>query len=151
MKVYIQFQKLCEELISQGKKFDVESLKLLSYGQLQFAGIGNAGKAICKYELFDQEEARRLSLVENLTFEQVEEDKNKWCLLDDITMLYAWYRKKAKLIPKNSAPKWRLLVEAMHNLRGDWSGGRGSEYLKEIYALLPEVEAEGQVPVPGGK
>lgn len=147
MRIYILFNKLCKELEAQGKKFDAESLKLLSFGQLQLAGIGNAGKAICDYKLVEQEEDRRLSLVENLTFEQVEADKGKWQLLDDITMLYAWYRKKAKPIPKNTAPKWRLLVEAMHDLRGDWSDGRGSEYLKEIYALLPEVEAERQVPI----
>lgn len=147
MGIYIQFNELCDELIAQGKRFDVESLKLLTYSQLSFAGIGNAGKAICNYTLVEQEKDRRLSLVENLTFEQVEADKGKWQLLDDMHMYYAWYDKKAKPIPKNAAPKWRLLVESMHNLRADWSGGRSSEYLKEIYALLPYVETEGQVPL----
>lgn len=50
-------------------------------------------------------------------------------------------------IKKKDAPKWKLLVEAMKNLRGNWSDGRDSEYLDEIYSLLPEVEAEGIVPL----
>jgi hypothetical protein len=35
----------------------------------------------------------------------------------------------------------------MKNLRGNWSGGRSSQHLAWIYALLPEVEAEGAVPL----
>jgi len=143
----MRFNELCNELESQGKKFDIDSLRLLKYGELCLAGCGNAGKAVCKYELIEQEQARRMKLVESLTFEQVEVDKNKWQLLDDIKMYYTWYGMKAKPIKKESVPKWRLLVEAMQSLRGNWSGGRGSDYLIEIYVLLPKVEAEGQVPI----
>ena len=147
MKIYIPFQKLCNELITKGKKFDIESLKLLSYKDLDLAGIGNAGKAICSYTLVEKEKNLRLEYVKNLSLEEVEADKGKWRLIDDMHMYYAWYHMKSKPIKKGSSPKWRLLVEAMINLRGDWSGGRNSDYLKEIYVLLPEVEAEGQVPI----
>lgn len=147
IKVYESFNKLREELIAQGKPFDLESLKLLSFGQLHLACFGNAGKAICDHKLVEQETNLRLSLVDKLTFGQVEADKGKWQLLDDMVMYHRWYGIKAKPLSRNIAPKWRLLVEAMHNLRGDWSGGRGSEYLQEIYKLLPEVESEGQVPL----
>lgn len=147
MRVFVPFYKLRDELISQGKKFDMESLKLLRYGELNLADIGNALKAACNYSLVEQEENRRLELVENLSFEEVELDKNKWNLLDDIYMYYAWYKRKAKPINRESTPKWRLLVESMRNLRDDWSRGRDNEHLKKIYELLPDAEAEGIVPI----
>lgn len=62
-------------------------------------------------------------------------------------MYYAYYYAKALPISIKDAPKWKLLVEEMKNLRGNWSDGRNSQHLARIYALLPDVEAEGIVPL----
>lgn len=147
-KKYREFYKLSEELIVKGKRFDEETLKLLSFKDLYLAGIGNAGKTICNYELIVKEQKERMIPIIKLSFEEVEKDKNKWEILDDDAMYWAYYKEKSKLKPTkmSDAPKWRLLVKAMMDLRGNWSGGRDSEYLAWIYALLPEVEEEGIVP-----
>jgi len=146
-KRYREFYSLRDELISQGKIFDKNTLKLLSFKDLQLADIGNAGKAACSYELVIAEENLRIKAVAGFTFEEIENDKGKWDILDDDYMYWAYYKSKSKPIKLSDVPKWRLLVKAMMDLRGDWSNGRDNEHLVQIYSLLPEVEAEGTVPL----
>jgi hypothetical protein len=144
---YKQFYEVTEELITKGKRFDTESLKLISFKDLNLAGVGNAGKAACRFELIEDEIKRRIDTIINMSFEEVESDKGKWEVIDDGSMYHAYYREKASPMHIKDAPKWKLLVEAMKNLRGDWSGGRCSEHLSWIYALLPLAEVEGVVPI----
>lgn len=144
---YRPFNDVVKELIAEGKKFDTESLKLISFRDLNMAGIGNAGKAACSFELIENEVKRRIDIVANMSFEEVENDKGKWEVLDDVSMYYGYYAGKVSPISIRGAPKWKLLVEEMKNLRGSWSGGRSNQHLAWIYALLPEVEIEGIVPL----
>lgn len=144
---YREFYSLRDELISQGNRFNENTLKLLSFKDLQLADIGNAGKAACSYDLVIAEENNRIEAIAGFTFEEIENDKGKWNILDDDSMYWAYYRSKSMQIKMSEAPKWRLLVKAMMDLRGDWSDGRDNEHLAWIYALLPEVEAEGIVPL----
>lgn len=144
---YREFYSLKDELISQGKRFDENTLKLLSFKDLQLACVGNAGKAACSYDLVVAEENNRINAVTRFTFEDIENDKGKWSILDDNSMYWRYYVSKSKTIKMSDAPKWRLLVGAMMDLRGNWSGGRDSEHLARIYSLLGEVELEGIVPL----
>lgn len=138
---------LRDELISQGKEFDNNTLKLLSFRDLQLADIGNAGKAACSYDIVITEQNNRIKAVAGFTFEEIENDKGKWNILDDDRMYWAYYMSKSAPIKFSDAPRWRLLVKAMMDLRGDWSNGRNNEHLARIYELLPEVETEGIVPL----
>lgn len=144
---YKSFNEIREELIAKGKRFDVESLKLISFRDLNMACIGNAGKAACSCDLVDIERNKRVDMIISMSFEDVESDKGKWEVLDDMSMYYAYYYAKASPIIKLGAPKWKLLVEEMKNLRGNWSGGRDNKHLKKIYELLPLVEVEGIIPI----
>ena len=147
MKVYEPFYEIREELIAKGKRFDTESLRLISFRDLNMACIGNAGKAACSCELVEDEKKRRVNIIVGMSFEEIENDKGKWDIMDDISMYYAYYYTKASPMSVFGAPKWKLLVEEMKNLRGSWSNGRNNEHLARIYALLPEVETEGIVPL----
>lgn len=147
LRRYKPFYEIREELIAKGKRFDAESLKLISFRDLEMASIGNAGEAACNYELVKAEKRRRVDIITNMSIEDIENDKGKWEILDDISMYYAYYYTKASPISMQDAPKWRLLVEEMKNLRGNWSNGRNNKHLAWIYALLPDVETEGIVPI----
>jgi hypothetical protein len=147
LRKYKPFNEIVEELEAKGKRFDAESLKLISFRDLNLASVGNAGKAACSFELAENERKRRVGIINDMSFEEVESDKGKWEILDDISMYYAYYYTKTSPISIKGAPKWKLLVEEMKNLRGSWSGGRSNEHLKWIYTLLPEAEAEGVVPI----
>lgn len=147
LRRYKPFYEVREELIAKGKRFDAESLKLISFRDLNMAGVGNAGKAVCSFELIEKEQKRRIDNIVDISFEEIENDKGKWEILDDGSMYYEYYRAKALPISIKDAPKWKRLVEEMKNLRGSWIGGRGNEHLARIYALLPDVEAEGIVPL----
>ncbi len=147
---YRNFYELCKELISQGKRFDKDSLKLLTFRDLNLAGIGNAGKAACGFELIEAEQRMRIDAIIDIPTKKVEEDKGKWNILDDITMYYTYYQEKANRIGPillYKAPKWKLLSDEMKALRGNWSNGRQNEHLARIYTLLPYVQAEGIVPL----
>lgn len=144
---YKQFNEVTEELIVDGKRFDEESLKLISFRDLNLACVGNAGKAACSCKLVEDERKRRVDIINDMSFEEVESDKGKWEILDDMSMYYAYYYAKASPMSIKDAPKWKLLVEEMKNLRGDWSDGRGSKHLAWIYVLIPEAEAENVVPL----
>ena len=146
-KRYREFYTLRDQLISQGKRFDENTLKLLSFRDLQLACIGNAGKSACSYELVVAEQNNRIKTITGLTFEDIENDKGKWGILDDGSMYWVYYQSKSRPIKLSDAPRWRLLVKAMMDLRGDWSNGRENEHLARIYVLLPEVETEGIVPL----
>jgi hypothetical protein len=149
LRRYKPFYEIREELIVKGKRFDVESLKLISFRDLDMACIGNAGETACNCDLVEDEKKRRVNIIVDMSFEEIENDKGKWEIMDDISMYYAYYYVKASASQMSieGAPKWRLLVEEMRNLRGDWSDGRNNKHLAWIYALLPEVEAEGIVPL----
>lgn len=147
LKKYKPFYEVREELIDKGKRFDTESLKLISFRDLNMACIGNAGKAACSFGLAEDEKKRRVNIIVNMSFEEVESDKGRWEILDDMSMYYAYYHMKASSVSIQYVPKWKLLVEEMKNLRGNWSDGRNNKHLARIYALLPEVEAEGIVPL----
>jgi len=147
LRRYRPFNEVVEELVEEGKKFDAESLKLITFRDLNMAGIGNAGKAACSFDLIENEVKRRVDIVANMSFEEVERDKGKWEILDDVSMYYGYYATKVSPISIRDAPKWKLLVEEMKNLRGSWSGGRSNQHLAWIYTLLPEVKAEGIVPL----
>lgn len=147
LRRYKPFYEIREELIAKGKRFDVDSLKLISFRDLNMACIGNAGEAACRFELVEDEKKRRVNIIIGMSFEEVESDKGKWEILDDTSMYYAYYHTKASPMSIECAPKWKLLVEEMKNLRGSWSNGRNNEHLARIYALLPEVEAEGIAPL----
>lgn len=144
---YEPFYELTEELIANGKRFDAETLKLVSFGDLVLASVGNAGKAACSSKLVEDERKRRVDAIIDRSLEEVENDKGKWEILDDMSMYYAYYNAKVLPICIKDAPKWKRLVEAMKDLRGDWSGGRASEHLSWIYAWLPLAEVEGVVPI----
>jgi hypothetical protein len=144
---YKPFNDVTEELIAKGKRFDNGSLKLISFIDLNLACVGNAGKAACSIGLVEDERKRRVDIVNNMSLEEVESDKGTWEILDDMSMYYAYYYAKASPMHIKDTPKWKFLVEEMKNLRGSWSGGRSNAHLKWIYTLLPEVEAEGIVPL----
>ena len=55
LRRYRPFNEVVEELVEEGKKFDAESLKLISFRDLNLAGVGNAGKAACSFELIEGE------------------------------------------------------------------------------------------------
>lgn len=147
LRKYKPFYDMVEELIAKGKIFDAESLKLISFRDLNMACVGNAGEAACRFELVEDEKRRRVNIIVDVSFEEIENDKGKWEILDDISMYYMYYYAKASPMSIVGAPKWKLLVEEMKNLRGNWSDGRNNKHLARIYALLPEVEAEGIVPL----
>lgn len=147
LRKYRPFYEMREELIAKGKRFDAENLKLISFRDLNMACIGNAGEAACNFELVEAEKRRRVDIITNMSIEEIENDKGKWEVLDDMSMYYTYYYTKASPMSVVDAPKWKLLVEEMKNLRGSWSNGRNNEHLTWIYALLPEVEAEGIVPL----
>jgi hypothetical protein len=147
LRRYNSFYGIREELITKGKRFDAESLKLISFRDLNMACIGNAGEAACSCDLVDIERKRRVDIIVAMSFEEIESDKGKWEILDDMSMYYAYYYSKTSPIRKLGAPKWKLLVEEMKNLRGNWSRGRDNKHLKNIYELLPLVEIEGVVPL----
>lgn len=147
VRKYKPFYEIKGELIAQGKRFDQESLKLVAFGDLSMVCIGNAGEAACSYKLVEAEKERRVNIILNMSIEEIENDKGKWKILDDIYMYYAYYYVKALPISKVGAPYWRLLVKEMMNLRENWSNGRDNKHLKKIYELLPLVEAEGIVPI----
>lgn len=144
---YKPFYEIREGLIAKGKRFDQESLKLISFRDLNMACIGNAGKAACSCNLVEAERKRRVDIILDMSFEEIENDKGKWEIMDDMPMYYAYYYAKASPVSKADVPKWKLLVEEMKNLRGNWSGGRKSKHLKMIYELLPVVEEEGIIPI----
>jgi len=80
---YKPFYEIREELVTKGKRFDAESLKLISFGNLNLACVRNAGKAACNIELVEDERKRRVSIISGMSFEEVESDKGKWKILDD--------------------------------------------------------------------
>lgn len=147
LRRYKPFYDIREDLIAKGKRFDAESLKLISFRDLNMACIGNAGKTACSCDLVEDERKRRVNIIIDMSFEEIENDKGKWEIMDDISMYYAYYSANASPIGKLDAPKWKLLVEEMKKLRGNWSNGRENKHLKNIYELLPLVEAEGIVPL----
>jgi hypothetical protein len=147
LRKYKPFYEMVEELIAKGKRFDVESLKLISFRDLNMACVGNAGEAACSCEIVEDERKRRVGIITDMSPEEIENDKGKWEILDDVSMYYVYYYTKASPISILDAPKWRLLVEEMKNLRENWSDGRNNKHLARIYTLLPDVEAEGIVPL----
>ncbi len=46
--------------------------------------IGNAGEAVCRSELVVDERKRRIGMIIDASFEEVEGDKGKWEILDDM-------------------------------------------------------------------
>lgn len=140
MTEFINFRELRDTLEAEGRCFDAESLRSLRYGDLMLASIGNARKAMCAWEMTKEEEARRLAAVDDEALERLDE------VAEDSHMLYALYARRAEPIERENAPKWRQLVQAMRDLRGDWSEARNSDSLAAIYNLLPAVEEEGLVP-----
>lgn len=149
MKEYETFKDVRNELEKQGKSFDSESLKRLRFEDIILAGIGNAGKTICPFELCTNEQQRRLNELSKLTIEEIKNDIGKWQKVEDINMVYNLMSEKAenKEFSQSNVPKWRLLIYYMKRLRGNWNGGRKSHYLQMIYELLPLVEKEGIVPI----
>lgn len=138
------FNELKKELELNNEKFTAETLKLLRYRDLTLAGCGNAGNAICNYELIKAEEERRLSEYDNIPFNQLSEKAN------DNYMLNALFHRRAKsLTPKklDELPFWLQMVKFMQLLRGNWSCGRRSIYFKKIVKLIPKVKEEGTVPL----
>lgn len=147
MSKYMQFYDMVKKLEDEGKRFDKDSLKLLRYGDLDLAGIGNAGKACCHdWDAIKAEQEYRVNAIKDFTPDDIEKDKGVWKIIDDMAHYYAYYRSKVVKVDKTYWPRWKVLVEAMKNLRGNWSGGRDSEHLAEIYELIPQVIAEGIVP-----
>jgi len=145
---YEKFYDVLKELESKGKRFDEESLKRISYGDLTLAFIGNAGKTACKdWDLLEKEQQHRINQVKNIPIDILAKDKGLWEVLDDSHMLYAVMRSRTgEPYTSEVAPKWRLLIHYMQKLRGDWSDGRDSYYLEMIYELIPQAIEEGLVP-----
>lgn len=146
---YERFYDVRKKLETTGNKFDVESLRRVSFGDLDLAGVGNAGEARCDFILINSEKDRRLESVDDMTPEQIVADMGKWERIDDTHMIYAALQRKVgdRKFTVESAPKWVLLAHYMQKLRGDWSYFRDSPYLEQIYDLLPEAEKEGIVPL----
>jgi hypothetical protein len=147
---YEQFYDVVKELETKKVHFDAESLKRISYSDLILAGVGNAGKTICEdYKLIESERQRRLDALNDMTPDDIEKDIGKWVRIDDMSMVYELLNRRVEnhKFTEADAPKWCLLTHYMKALRGDWSDGRGSFYLQEIYRLIPLVEKEGIVPL----
>lgn len=146
--MYREFYSVKKELENQNQHFDAESLQLLKYGDLILAAVGNAGDAITSMDLVNIEQTRRLEAIKDYSIKQICDDFGVWAIVDDDSMYYAWFNSQTrdKELKIEDAPNWRLLVEAMEDLRGDWSDGRRSFFLKEIYRLIPLAREEGLVP-----
>ncbi len=88
--MYEKFYDVKKELESRGERFDEESLKRISYGDLILAFIGNAGKTACKtWDLLEKEKQRRINQVKHTSIDDLVKDKGRWAILDDSHMLYA--------------------------------------------------------------
>jgi len=146
--MYEKFYDVRNELESKGERFNEESLRRISYGNLMLAFVGNAGKATCKnWDLLKKEQQRRINQVKHISLDDLVKDKGIWEILDDSHMLYAVMESKVgEPYTSEVAPKWILLVHYMQKLRGDWSDKRDSYYLEMIYELIPQAIEEGIVP-----
>ena len=144
------FYDVVKDLETKNAHFDADSLKRISYSDLTLAGVGNAGKAICKdWKFIEAERQRRLKSLKDMTADDIENDIGKWNHVEDMSMVYDLLNRMVgdRKFTETDVPRWCLLTHYMKALRGDWSDGRGSFYLQEIYRLIPLVEAEGIVPL----
>lgn len=152
MKQYTDFYTMCEELEKIGKHFDKDSMKKLTYRDLFLACIGNAGKAICLDKPFgttaDEIQEERLDAVDKYSLEEIVADNHVWEIVDDEHMWHDAIKRRVgtETFKMWTAPKWRILVLFMHQLRGDWSEGTSSPYFEGIKSIIPDVEKEGLVP-----
>lgn len=139
------FYKVREPLIAQKKKFSREDMGRLCYSNLMLAVIGNAGEAAGKWEDYEAEAKERL-----VKYDGLDADALAGAAFCDDHEAYAAFQRLAdvrgKLVDEDASPEI-LLYRNMTRLRGDWSGGRGSDYLKEIYRLVEVCKQRGELPI----
>lgn len=140
-----EFYEIKKHLEAAGKTFGPAEMGRLCYGDLCLSVIGNAGTAIGKWEDSKREEKKRLSRFDGLDADAVE--KATFC---DEFEQYAAFDRLARargFLPDEEASPEILLYRNMTRLRGDWSDGRDSFYLKEIYRLVEICKKRGELPI----
>lgn len=138
------FIALCSELEATGRKFTREEMGKLCYSNLTLAVIGNAGKAAGKSGDAFAEELTRLAVYSEMTPEELAEAE--FCDDHEQHAAFDQAAERRGALPDAKADPEILLYRNMKRLRGNWSGGRGSFYLEEIYRLLPICEERGVLP-----
>lgn len=108
----IPFEELRDLLISEGKRFDRDSLRRLSYDALLFASIRNAESAICGVELTNNERKRRLR---NCINNPIDKLRN---VSESDFMAYDLFCFKADMdglcVDWQTAPQWLQLYHTMN-------------------------------------
>jgi hypothetical protein len=140
-----EFGKLRDALEKEGKKFTKAAMKRLCYGDLFLAIIGNAGEAAGQSVDQETEEQERLS-----RFAGMDADALAEATFCDDHESYAAFQRLADAmgpLPDEAASPEVLLYRNMTRLRGDWSDGRDSDYLKEIYRLVEVCKQRGELPI----
>jgi hypothetical protein len=122
MSAYDDFYTVQKELVDAGRTFGADDLKRLRYGDLFLAGIGNAGKAICRqHGLIEAEQNRRLDALTN----GIPTDEFPQLAFEDDHMLYAAYRRRAPASVRwDEAPIGVRLYWVCACIRGHWGGAQ---------------------------
>jgi len=142
---HTDFGSLCKRLLAEGRKFTLDEMRKLCYGDLILSTIGNAGKAIGRSKDRDAVEKERLDRFRGLSPDALA--TATFC--DDSEAYEAFQRLANDLgpLPDDEASPEILLYRNMIRLRGDWSGGRSSRYLTEIYRLIDVCKHRGELPI----
>lgn len=140
-----EFYSIQQALVGAGKTFTRADMKRLCYGDLFLAVIGNAGKAAGRSEDVEAEERERMKRFDGLDPDAI--SKVDVC---DSHEQYAAFQRLADArgpLPDDQANPEVLLYRNMTRLRGNWSEGRDSRFLKEIYRLIDVCKQRGELPI----
>lgn len=142
---HLEFYDLKNELEKAGKKFTAREMKKLCYADLFVSTIGNAGDQAGRSEDADAEQRLRLERFKGMTADELA--KAMYCDSHENYAAFQVLSKVAEKLPDENATPEILLYRNMTRLRGSWSGGRSSPFLKEIYRLIEICKQRGELPI----
>lgn len=142
---HVPFRDLRDELESQGRVFTREEMEKLCYGDLMLSWIGNAGKAAGKRKDADAVEEERIARFKSLSPDEL--DKAIFCDDQEKVRAYGKIAEERGILSDEEASPEILLYRNMTRLRGNWSDGRRSRYLAEIYRLIDVCKQRGELPI----
>lgn len=134
MSEYEEFHVVQRELEAAGRAFGADELKRLRYSDLFLAGIGNAGKAICRqHGLIEAEQNLRLDAL----IKDVPTGEFPDLAFEDDHMVYAAYRRRAPASVRwDEAPIGVRLYWVCSCIRGHW--GDAQERIDLVIDLCNE-------------
>lgn len=142
---HLEFYDLKKELEKKGGKFTALEMKKLCFADLFIATIGNAGDQAGRSEDAEAEQEVRLKRFKGLTADEL--DKATYCDSHENYAAFQMLSKALGLLRDEEADPEILLYRNMTRLRGSWSGGRSSPFLKEIYRLIEVCKQRGELPI----